>query len=77
MGAENNMAVDDVKERLKAIEMAVGQIEKRLREAARMGFTRAIICARNKANLRGGSVGLEVIGVDNVRQALDAALVRR
>lgn len=56
---------------------AVGQIEKRLREAARMGFTRAIICARNKANLRGGSVGLQVIGVENVRQALDAALARR
>lgn len=56
---------------------AVGQIEKRLREAARMGFKRAIICARNKQNLRGGSVGLEVIGVDNVRQALDAALARR
>ena len=56
---------------------AVGQIEKRLREAARMGFTRAIICARNKQNMRGGSVGLQVIGVDNVRQALDAALARR
>lgn len=56
---------------------AVGQIEKRLREAARMGFTRAIICAKNKASLRGGSVGLEIIGVENVRQALDAALARQ
>jgi DNA repair protein RadA/Sms len=56
---------------------AVGQIEKRLREAARMGFTRAIVCARNKANLRGGSPGLDVIGVESVAQALDAALIRR
>jgi len=55
---------------------AVGQIEKRLREASRMGFTRAIICARNKASLRGSIAGLQIIGVDNVRQALDAGLSR-
>ncbi len=55
---------------------AVGQIEKRLREASRMGFTRAIICARNKSNLRGSIAGLQIIGVDNVRQAMDAALAR-
>ncbi len=56
---------------------AVGQIEKRLREAARMGFTRAIVCAKNKAGLRGASPGLDVIGVESVRQALDAVLIRR
>ena len=56
---------------------AVGQIDKRLREAARMGFTRAIICARNKAGLRGASPGLDVIGVENVRQAIDAAIRRQ
>ncbi len=55
---------------------AVGQMDKRLREAARMGFVRAIICARNKANMRGSISGLQMIGVDNVRQALDAALSR-
>jgi DNA repair protein RadA/Sms len=55
---------------------AVGQIEKRLREAARMGFTRAIICAKNKSNLRGSSLGLNIVGVESVRQALDAALTR-
>ena len=54
---------------------AVGHVEQRLREAARMGFGQAIVSARNKANLR-GSVGLHVIGVDTVRQALDAALAR-
>jgi DNA repair protein RadA/Sms len=56
---------------------AVGQIEKRLREAARMGFNRAIICAKNKANLRGGSIGLDVVGVESVRQALDVAIRSR
>jgi DNA repair protein RadA/Sms len=55
---------------------AVAQIEKRLREAGRMGFTRAIVCAKNKAGLRVASLGLTVIGVENVRQALDAALIR-
>ena len=52
---------------------AVGQIEKRLREASRMGFKRAIICAKNKASLR-GKPELLVVGVESVRQALDAAL---
>lgn len=56
---------------------AIGQIEKRLREAARTGFTRAIVCARNKRNLRGAIPGLDIVGVDSVRQALDAALIRR
>jgi DNA repair protein RadA/Sms len=54
---------------------AVGQMEKRLREASRLGFQRAVICAKNKAGLR-GSVGLEVIGVENVRQAIEAALTK-
>jgi len=54
---------------------AVGHIELRLREAARMGFKQAIICSRNKASLR-RMPDLSVIGVDTVRQALDAALSR-
>ena len=54
---------------------AVGHVEQRLREAARMGFEQAIVCTRNKANLR-GTPGLKVIGVETVRQALDAALAR-
>jgi len=54
---------------------AVGHMDLRLREAARMGFRRAIICARNKAGLR-RTPDLNVIGVDSVRQALDAALIR-
>lgn len=54
---------------------AVGHIEQRLKEATRMGFERAIICAKNKDRLR-GVPGLKVLGVDTVRQALDAALTR-
>lgn len=54
---------------------AVGHVELRLREAARMGFKQAIVCARNKASLR-RMPELNVIGVDTVRQALDAALFR-
>jgi DNA repair protein RadA/Sms len=54
---------------------AVGHIEQRLREASRMGFKQAVICARNKAGLR-RPPDIKVIGVDSVRQALDAALSR-
>ncbi|MGI4792119.1 MAG: DNA repair protein RadA [Janthinobacterium lividum] len=54
---------------------AVGHIELRLKEAARMGFKQAIVCSRNKASLR-RMPDIHVIGVDTVRQALDAALSR-
>lgn len=54
---------------------AVGHVELRLREAARMGFKQAIVCARNKASLR-RMPELNVVGVETVRQALDAALFR-
>ena len=54
---------------------AVGHMEQRLREAARMGFRRAVICARSKAGLR-RTPDLTVIGVETVRQALDAVLTR-
>ena len=54
---------------------AVGHMDLRLREAARMGFRQAIICARNAAGLR-RTPDIKVIGVDTVRQALEAALAR-
>ena len=54
---------------------AVGHMDLRLREAARMGFRQAIICARNAAGLR-RTPDIKVIGVDTVRQALEAALTR-
>ena len=55
---------------------AVGHMDLRLREAARMGFKQAIICSRNAASLR-RTADLKVIGVDTVRQALEAALGRQ
>ena len=55
---------------------AVGHMDLRLREAARMGFKQAIICSRNAAGLR-RTADLKVIGVDTVRQALEAALGRQ
>ncbi len=54
---------------------AVGHMELRLKEAARMGFKQAIVCSRNKAGLR-HLPDIKVIGVETVRQALDAALSR-
>ncbi len=52
---------------------AVSQVEKRLREAARQGFTRAIISRHNAAQLP-GDIGIEIIVVSNVSEAINAAL---
>ncbi|MEO7718396.1 MAG: DNA repair protein RadA [Capsulimonas sp.] len=52
---------------------AVGHMEQRLREAGRMGFKRAIVSARSLAGLSRARLGIEVIGVDNVHQAIDKA----
>lgn len=54
----------------------VSQIEKRLREAARQGFNRAIISRHNASKLpEGGIAGVEVISVANVLDAIVPALV--
>lgn len=53
---------------------AVSQIEKRLREAARQGFTEAIISRHNATRLP-KDLGLQVVGVANVHDALRAALM--
>jgi len=53
---------------------AVSQIEKRLREAARLGFTRAILSRHNTTRLP-KSLGVEVVGVHNVLEAMNAALL--
>jgi len=52
---------------------AVGQVEKRLREAGRLGFNQAIVSARNAHKLSRG-LGIEVHGVDSLRQAIEAGL---
>jgi DNA repair protein RadA/Sms len=54
---------------------AVGDIEKRVREAARLGFTRILISAKNKRNLRLRDVpDIKIVAVDNVHQAIEAGL---
>ena len=54
----------------------VSQIEKRLREAARQGFTRSIISRHNANKLaNGASIGIEVIAAANVLEAVNSALV--
>jgi DNA repair protein RadA/Sms len=51
---------------------AVQNLEKRLQEAARLGFRRAIVPARN-ARKFSGKIGIELVPAHNVRQAVDAA----
>jgi DNA repair protein RadA/Sms len=50
----------------------VGQVEKRLKEASRLGFERAIIAGRSAAKLN-RSMGIEMIGVDSVSTAIEVA----
>ncbi|HLJ53588.1 MAG TPA: magnesium chelatase domain-containing protein, partial [Chthonomonadaceae bacterium] len=52
---------------------AVGQIDKRLREAARQGFTRAII-SRHNAGRSVRVEGLDVLPADNILDAMRHAL---
>ena len=53
---------------------AVSQVEKRLREAARQGFDRAIISKHNAAKLP-KDLGIKVVPVSNVNEAIQAALL--
>ena len=48
----------------------VSQIEKRVREAEKLGFTRCVISARNTKGL-GTFDGMEVIGVNGIYEALE------
>jgi DNA repair protein RadA/Sms len=52
---------------------SVGQMEKRLKEAARLGFERAIVAARSAQRLP-KDIKIDATGVLNVREAIDAAL---
>lgn len=54
---------------------AVSQTESRLREAARVGFTKAIVCARDAKKLKASKLGLEPVGVNTLHEAIDEALV--
>jgi DNA repair protein RadA/Sms len=54
----------------------VNGLARRLREAARLGFTRAIVPARQaRADPLDAVTGIEVIRVATVREAIAAALV--
>lgn len=50
---------------------AVGHAEMRLREAARIGFKKAVIPKGNADRIK-DAMGLEIVGVSTVREALDA-----
>ncbi|CEK20523.1 DNA repair protein RadA [Chthonomonas calidirosea] len=54
---------------------AVSQSEKRLREAARQGFQKALIAKHNLAELN-GRVPLEVIGISSIVEALPVGLLK-
>jgi DNA repair protein RadA/Sms len=53
---------------------AVSQVEKRLREAARLGFQRAIVSRHNTTRLPKG-LGVEIVAAGTVLDALRAALL--
>ena len=49
---------------------AVPLCDQRLAEAARLGFTRAVLPAQNAAQLAGSTAGLAVVPVDRLVTAL-------
>lgn len=51
----------------------VGQMEKRLKEAGRLGFNQAIVCERHKSKTDRG-YGINIHGVNTLRQAIDIGL---
>lgn len=55
---------------------SVGQVTRRLSEAARLGFKRCLIPRSAARRDPGAPAGLEVIGARTLRQALDVALER-
>ena len=55
---------------------SVGRVEARVAEAARLGFTRCILPAQNlKMLTQSGRYGMELIGVQTVRKAVEALTV--
>ncbi|MFH1046332.1 MAG: DNA repair protein RadA [Candidatus Omnitrophota bacterium] len=55
---------------------AITQAEARIAEAERLGFSRCIIAKNNLKDLKGNKRAIELIGVDTIAQALEAALKR-
>jgi DNA repair protein RadA/Sms len=54
---------------------SVGQLPRRLNEAAKLGFTRVLVPASAARKLEHPPAGLEVIGARTLRDALEIALV--
>jgi DNA repair protein RadA/Sms len=54
---------------------AVQQMDKRLKEAERLGFTRALVAGRSRATPAGGNAKLQIEKVDSLREAVQLALV--
>ena len=54
---------------------SVGQLDRRLREAARLGFGRCLVPERTVGQVRGAE-GLEVVGARSLAEALQVALVQ-
>ncbi len=55
---------------------AVNMIEKRLKEAERLGIKKCIIPENNKKHLK-NTYKLDIIGVRNVNEALDICFLRK
>jgi len=54
---------------------AISQLSKRLNEAAKLGFKRAIVPRNSQRKLDGAAAAIEVIGVRTISEAIEAALV--
>ena len=52
---------------------AVAQVEARLAEAAKLGFTRCVVPRGNREKIA-EVVDVEIVGVSDVREAVDAVL---
>jgi DNA repair protein RadA/Sms len=55
---------------------SVGGLDRRLREAARLGFGRAIIPAAGDRSQPAAPVGLELLRAETLREAIDLAIGR-
>src|SRR5262245_12424633 len=52
---------------------SVGQLEIRLREAAKLGFERAVV--PRSTSVRAAGLGLEIVPASTLREAINAALL--
>ena len=53
----------------------ISHLSKRLSEAAKLGFKRAIVPRNSQRKLDGAPAAIEVIGVRTISEAIEAALI--